>query len=153
VHEETLTIHLVFPGRELPNQDFVTPIMATIRQLTQRITALFVSPSLITHTLLYVRPTGPTWTKFNRPGPISNTFLPGDFMIPCASLQQGTILRVVPYFRPYQEDNKDNSDDGENESGKGDEEHKEDPWYHNNNKSDEETKTHQFYFIYLRFQP
>ncbi len=76
VHEETLTIRLIFPGRELPNQYFVTPITHTIRQLTQRITALFVSPSLITNTLLYVRTSGPTWTKFHRPGPISNRFLP-----------------------------------------------------------------------------
>jgi hypothetical protein len=40
IQEETLTIRLVFPGHELPNQDFVTPIMATIRQLKQRIKAL-----------------------------------------------------------------------------------------------------------------
>ena len=79
-HEEYLTIQLIFPGRELPNQDFVTSPMITITQLTQRITALFDYPSLIAHTLLYVRPSGPTWIKFQRPGPISNTFLPGEFM-------------------------------------------------------------------------
>ena len=50
--EQYLTIRLIFPGRELPDQDFVTSPMITIGQLTQRITALFVSPSLIAHTLL-----------------------------------------------------------------------------------------------------
>jgi hypothetical protein len=149
VNEETLTIRLVFQGRELPNQDFVTPITATIRQLKQRINALFVSPSLITTTLLYVRPSGPTWTKFNRPGPINNDFLPGEFMIPCASLQQGTILRVGPYFLTYNEDNKKNdSDEEDNASDEKDEEYKEDPRYYNHNnhnKSDEETKIYQFY--------
>jgi hypothetical protein len=138
VNEKTLTIRLVFPGRELPNQDFVTPIMATICQLTQRITALFVSPSLITNTLLYVRSSGPTWTKFHRPGPISNKFLPGEFMIPCAYLEQGTILRVVPYFIPCQEEQSsknDDSDEGEFELGEEDEEYKEDPWYYTNTKA------------------
>jgi hypothetical protein len=75
--EEHLTLRLIFPGRELPNQDFVTSPMFTIDQMTLRITALFAYPSLITHILLYVRPSGSTWIKFQRPGPISNTFLPG----------------------------------------------------------------------------
>ncbi len=131
MNEEYLTIRLIFPGRELPNQDFVkSPIMISIDQMTQRITALFVYPSLITHILLYVRPSGPTWIQFQRPGPISNTFLPGEFMIPCASLDNGTILRVVPYFLPCQEDTDLVFDKGENDSGEEYENYKEDPWYH-----------------------
>ena len=129
VNDDTLTIRLVFPGRELPTQDFVTPITATVRQLTKRINALFISPSLITTALLYIRPSGSTWTRFNRPGPISNDFLPGEFLIPCASLQQGTILRVVPYFLTCNEENKKNdSEEGDNASN---DEHKEDPCYYN----------------------
>ena len=104
MNEEYLTIRLIFPGRELPNQDFITPPMITIDQLTQRITALFTDPSLITNILLYVRPVGPTWIPFQRPGSISNTFLHGELIIPCASLENGTNLRVVPYFIPCQED-------------------------------------------------
>jgi hypothetical protein len=140
--EQYLTIRLIFPGRELPDQDFVTSPMITIGQLTQRITALFVSLSLITHTLLYVRPSGPIWIKFQRPGPISNTFLPGEFMIPCASLDNGTILRVVPYFILYQEDTA-----GENESGEENEDYEEDPWHNTTiiqHDSDTETKTYQY---------
>jgi hypothetical protein len=120
--------------------------MITIGQLTQRITALFVSPSLTTHTLLNVRTSGPTWTKFQRPGPISNRFLPGKFMIPCVSLDNGTILRVVPYFIPCQEATDFIFDEGENESGEENEDYKEDPWYRTTtttHNSDTETKTYQ----------
>ncbi len=69
---------------------------------TEECLSKFVSPSLITNTLLYVRTSGPTWTKLHRSGPISNRFLLWEFMIPCAYLEQeqGTILRVVPYFIP-----------------------------------------------------
>jgi hypothetical protein len=131
VHEETLTIRLVFPGHELPNQDLVTPIMATIRQLKQQINALLVPSSsnhpandhFITNTRQYVRPFGSTWTTFNRPGPISV----GETVVPCASLKPGTILRVVPFFLPYSEDNKNDESDEED------------------NKSDEARITHQFY--------
>ncbi len=101
--------------------------MATIRQLKQGINALFLPPSLITTTRLYVRPSGSTWTTFNRPGPISNDFLPGKFVIPCASLKQEAILRVIPYSLSCSGDNK--KDDS----------------YEGDNKSDEETKTYQFY--------
>jgi hypothetical protein len=107
--------------------------------MTQRITTLFAYPSLITHILLYVRPSGSTWIKFQRPGPISNTFLPGEFMIPCASLDNGTILRVVPYFLPCEEGTNDK---GENESGE-EYEDKEDPWYHTHD-SDTDSKTYQY---------
>ncbi len=72
-------------------------------------------------------------------------------MIPCASLDNGTILRVVPYFIPYQEDtegenesgeNEDYKEDpwhnteGENESGEENEDYKEDPWHNTYESSD-----------------
>ena len=138
MNEEYLTIRLIFPGRELSNQDFITPPMITIDQLTQRITALFTDPSLITNILLYVRPVGPTWIPFQRPGSISNTFLPGELIIPCASLENGTNLRVIPYFIPCQEDKEE-----ENNSGEEYESYKEDPWYHTHD-SDEDSQTYQY---------
>jgi hypothetical protein len=64
-------------------------------------------------------------------------------MIPCAFLDNGTILRVVPYFIPYQEDTE-----GKNESGEENEDYKEDPCWHNTtiiqHDSDTETKTYQY---------
>ena len=123
--------------------------MATVRQLQQQINALLIPTSsdhpahdhFLTNTKLYVRPSGSTWTRFNRPGPISHDFLPGETVIPCASLKHGTILRVIPYFISRSEENKNDSEEEDNASKN---EHKEDHWYYNH-KSDEESNTYHFY--------
>jgi hypothetical protein len=73
-------------------------------------------------------------------------------MIPCAYLEHGTILRVVPYFLTCQEDSKKNhdegeNDEGENESGEENVEYKEDPWYYpNNTKSNSDTETQTYHY-------
>jgi hypothetical protein len=68
-------------------------------------------------------------------------------MIPCASLDNETILRVVPYFIPCQEDTDLVFDKGENDSGEEYEDYKESPWYHTTtiqHDSDTESKTYQY---------
>jgi hypothetical protein len=51
----TLTIHLVFPGKHLPDQDITLPNTLTVHELSIRITQLF--DSTITHTVMYISST------------------------------------------------------------------------------------------------
>jgi hypothetical protein len=92
----TFTIHLVFPGKHLPDQDITLPNTLTVHELSLRITQLF--DSTITHTVMYLRPNGRTWTRFYRVGTITDSFLPREPRIPCASLQHGSILRIEPLY-------------------------------------------------------
>ena len=103
--DNTLTIHLVFPGKQLPDQDITLPSTLTVHELSLRIIQLF--DSTITHTAMFLRPYGLTWTRFYRAGTITDSFLPGEPRIPCAFLQHGSTLRVEPYFYSYPENEHD----------------------------------------------
>ena len=113
--ENTLTIHLVFPGKQLPNQDITLPHTLTVHELSLRITQLF--DSTIIHTIMYLRPNGRAWTRFYRVGTITDSFLPGEPRIPCASIQHGSILRIEPYFYTCSDDEHDElvTSEGRNE--------------------------------------